>query len=153
MGKTMFLERSVEIDRPVAEVFNYVRFIGNHRHFNIWQMADPDMQVTSAGDDGEVGFVHSWDSRVRNVGAGSQEITEILGRERISYELRFERPMQATNYSNVHFLSLPRQRTRVTWDFSGDLVFPMSLFSFFLRRMLARDIDKNLANLKAILEK
>ncbi|WP_157976152.1 SRPBCC family protein [Lewinella sp. IMCC34191] len=146
------MERSVEIDRPVGDVFNYVRFIDNHRHFSIWQMADPDMEVTSTGEDGQVGYVHSWDSQVRKVGAGSQEITEILGRERISYELRFERPMRATNYSNVHFLSLPHEHTRVTWDFSGEIAFPMSLFSFFIRRMLARDIDKNLANLKDKLE-
>ena len=148
----MFLERSVEIDRPVGEVFNYVRFIENHKDFSVWHMADPDMTVTTTGKDGQVGFVHSWDSKLKKVGAGSQEITEIFGRERISYELRFVRPMQATNYSNVHFLSLPEKRTRVTWDFSGEMAFPMSLFSFFIKRMLGRDIQQNLDRLKAVLE-
>ena len=153
MGKQLFIERSVEIDRPVEDVFAFVRYLGNHDQFSVWQMQDPDMQVTTTGEDGTVGFVHRWDSRKKQVGAGSQEITELLGRERIGYELRFERPMQATNHSNMHFLSLPERHTRVTWDFRGETPFPMSLFSFFLKRMLSRDIDRSLANLKAILEK
>ena len=152
MGKMMFLERSVVIDRPVEEVFNYVRFIENHKDFSVWHMSDPEMKVTTTGEDGRVGFVHTWDSQLKNVGAGSQEITELLGRERISYELRFERPMKATNYSNVHFLTLPGNKTRVTWDFSGEMSFPFSLFSFFVKWMLGRDIQKNLDRLKANLE-
>ena len=152
MGKTLFLERSVVIDRPVEDVFSYVRFIENHKDFSVWHSADPDMVVSTSGEDGKVGFVHSWDSQMKKVGAGSQEITEMLGRERISYELRFERPMQTTNYSNVHFLSLPEQRTRVTWDFSGEMSFPMSLFAFVFKWMLGRDIQQNLNRLKAVLE-
>ncbi len=153
MSKTLYLQRSVEIDRPVEEVFNYVRFIDNHRHFSIWQMADPEMKVTTTGEDGQVGFVHSWDSDHRNVGAGSQEITEILGRDRISYELRFKRPMEATNYSQVHFFSLPDQRTRVSWDFTGEMKFPMSLLAFLIKWRLGKDLQRNLNNLKEVMER
>ena len=148
----LFIERSVEIDRPVEDVFAFVRYIGNHDQFSVWHMTDPDMQVTTTGEDGTVGYVHRWDSRMRNIGAGSQEITELLGREKIAYELRFERPMQATNYSEVHFLSLPDARTRVTWDFRGEMKFPMSLLSFVVKRMLGKDLQGNLDRLKQVLE-
>lgn len=152
MGKMLYIERSVEIDRPVEDVFAFVRYIGNHDQFSVWHRKDPDMQVTTTGEDGTVGFVHRWDSQVRNVGAGSQEITELLGREKIAYELRFERPMRATNFSEVRFLSLPAARTRVTWDFRGEMKFPMSLLSFFFQWMLGRDLQGNLNRLKQVLE-
>ena len=152
MGKTLFIERSVTIDRPVEDVFAFVRYIGNHDQFSIWHSSDPDVRVTTSGQDGTVGFVHHWDSQLKKVGAGSQEITELLGREKIAYELRFERPMRATNHSEVTFLSLPEARTRVTWNFRGDMKFPLSLLSFVLKRMLGNDLQGNLDRLKKVME-
>ena len=40
-------------------------------------MMDPDVKRTSKGSDGTAGFITYWDSQVKNVGKGEQEITQI----------------------------------------------------------------------------
>ena len=59
-------------------------------------MKDPDMKKSYSGIDGTKGFIYSWDRKDKNVGAGSQEITNIHEGSRIDYELIFLRPMQNT---------------------------------------------------------
>ncbi|MBE2289293.1 MAG: SRPBCC family protein, partial [Chitinophagaceae bacterium] len=93
--KKLNIERSVVINKPTEEVFNTIRLLRNHDHFNMWMMMDPDMKKEFRGNDGEVGFVYAWDStNQRNVGAGEQKIISIEPNRSISYELKFIRPMQ-----------------------------------------------------------
>lgn len=149
----MKIEKSTQIARPLVEVFAYLKQTKNQDNFSVWNMTDPTMNKKYLGTDGTVGFIYRWDSTNKNVGAGEQEITLIEEGKRIVYEIRFLRPMK--NVAKGYFIFSPvgNGGTSLSWIFDSPSVFPFSLLSPIFKRMLGKDMEKGLANLKGILEK
>lgn len=146
--------RDVTINKPVAEVFNYVKYIKNQDHFSKWNMTDPGMKKEYSGTDGTVGFVYSWDSQMDDVGKGDQEITAITQGQRIDMEIRFYRPFESTDYAYFTTQSAGENQTKVQWGFNGKIPYPMNLMLAFMNmdEMLGKDLATGLNNLKKILE-
>ena len=151
--RNMKIEKSVEVRRNSGDVFDYLRFTKNQDNFSVWNMADPSMKKEYSGNDGSVGFVYKWDSTNKNVGAGEQETTSVKDGKRIDFAIRFFRPMQNTGTSSYIISDLGNGRTKVEWVFDSPSKFPMSLFSPIFKKMLGKDLEKGLVNLKALLEK
>ena len=152
MAKEMFIEKSVVINKDVHEVFEFLKKTKNQDKFSVWNMKDPSMKKNYTGTDGTKGFVYAWDSKDKNVGAGEQEIKKIEEDTRIDYELRFKRPMQNIAQSSLITDKLHNNSASVTWTFACPTKFPMSLFSGFFKKILEKDIDKGLQNLKKLME-
>ena len=149
----MKIEKSTRIARPLPEVFAYLKQTKNQDNFSVWNMTDPSMNKNYRGNDGTVGFIYCWDSTNKNVGAGEQETTEIEEGKRIGYEVRFFRPMKNVGKVSFLFSSQESGETVVTWIFDSPSKFPYSLFAPIFKRMLGKDLEKGLVNLKSILEK
>lgn len=141
------------IKKPHTEVFNYVKHLKNQEKYSVWVMADPNIKINYQGTDGTVGFISSWTSENKNVGVGAQEIKSIKEGERYDVELRFEKPFKATNQAYTTTTPADGNHTKVTTVFTGRNPFPMNLMSFMIRKMLLKDMNQNMTNLKAILEK
>ena len=152
MGQ-MIIEKNVIINKSLDVVFNYLKQTKNQDSFSVWNMKDPTMKKTYFGTDGTAGFIYSWDSTDKNVGAGSQEITNIIENSRIDYMLRFERPMKNTGISSFILSKIDDNATSVTWNFISPTKFPFSLFAPIIKNMLGKQINMSLQNLKALLEK
>ena len=152
MAKEMKIEKSVTINKPLEEVFDYLKITRNQEKFSVWNMKDPGKKVTSSGTDGTVGYIYSWDSKDKNVGAGSQEIKQIVDNEKIVYEVRFDRPMKNVAETKFILRKVSESRTEVTWSFSGPTKFPMSLLAPLFKKMLEKDILTGLENLKKNLD-
>jgi hypothetical protein len=148
----MKIEKSIQINKNSGQVFNYLKMTKNQDNFSVWNMTDPNMKKTYNGIDGTVGFTYSWDSTMKNVGAGEQKITAIEEGRSIDYMIRFFRPMQNTGKSKFQITSSGNDSTSVVWIFDSPSKFPMSLFSPIFKRMLGKDIEKGLINLKTNLE-
>jgi uncharacterized protein YndB with AHSA1/START domain len=153
MAKDMVIEKNVSINKNINEVFNFLRQTKNQDKFSVWNMKDPNMKRDYSGTDGTKGFIYSWDSKDKNVGAGSQEIKNISEGNRIDYELRFTRPMQNIATSSFILTEVSDSNTSVTWTFQSPTKFPMSLFSPIFKNMLGKQLNQSLQNLKALLEK
>lgn len=153
MPKALTISAEVVIEKPCTEVFNFVKLIKNQEQYSVWVMADPNIKITYTGTDGTVGFISSWTSDNKNVGVGAQEIKTIKEGERYDVELRFEKPFKATNQAYTTTTPMGGNRTKVTTVFMGTNPFPMNLMIPMIKNMLLKDLNKNLANLKAILEK
>lgn len=149
----MKIEKSLDINRNSKEVFDYLKITKNQDNFSVWNMSDPSMKKTYQGTDGSVGFIYGWDSTNKNVGAGEQEIKGIDEGKRIDYEIRFFRPMQNTGISGFLINSKGINLTSVVWTFDSPTKFPFSLLSPIFKRMLGKDLEKGLGNLKTLLEK
>jgi hypothetical protein len=149
----MKIEKSTRIARPLPEVFSYLKQTKNQDNFSVWNMTDPTMNKEYRGTDGSVGFIYSWDSTNKNVGAGEQETTEIEEGKRIVYEVRFFRPMKNVGKVSFLFSGQENGETVVRWIFDSPSKFPYSLFAPIFKRMLGKDLEKGLVNLKGILEK
>ncbi|MGB5554358.1 MAG: SRPBCC family protein [Flavobacteriaceae bacterium] len=151
--KTYDVSRSIEINRPKNEVFEYLKYLKNMDEWSPWAKKDPDMQKRFTGTDGQPGAVSYWNGN-KAVGEGEQEIKKIVDGERIDSELRFLKPWKSTSdcYTKVENAG---NGTKVTWGFSGKNKFPMSIMSIFVSmdKMIGKDFEQGLSTLKQVLEK
>ncbi|HMI07706.1 MAG TPA: SRPBCC family protein [Flavobacterium sp.] len=152
--KSYSVKRSVLIDRPKQEVFDHVKLIRNSEKFSKWVMLDPNSKRTFSGTDGTIGYVYGWESDMKNVGAGEQEIKAIAEGEKIDYEIRFFRPFKGV--AQAYIATEPQKDgTEVTWVFDSSMKYPMNFMLLFMdfEKMLGKDMEESLQNLKVILEK
>lgn len=149
------VEREIVIEKPKAEVFDYVKYLKNQSNFSVWANMDPNMKTDYIGIDGEPGFVSAWESKNEEVGKGEQEIKKITEGERIDYELRFIIPFEATDNAYMTTESVSENQTKVKWGFDGKMPYPMNLMLLFIdmEDMLGKDLETGLQNLKRLLEK
>ena len=152
MPKEVALERSITINAPVSEVYDYARMLKNQEDFSVWVMADPNIQLEYSGVDGTVGATSSWVSDDKNVGVGEQEITALVENERIEVEVRFTEPMESVISAYNTFEETEDGQTLVTDGFTSTTPWPMNLLCPIIKNMLGKQIDQNLANMKANIE-
>ncbi len=151
--KEYLIKREVSINKPLSEVFNYIKYIKNQENYNKWVMMDPNMKKDYKGTDGTVGFVSAWDSDNKNVGKGEQEITTITDGKRIDLALRFKKPMESKGNAYMTTESTAPDQTKIEWVMHGNNPYPMNFMNLFMDNMLGKDLQMSLNNLKVILEK
>ena len=152
--KTYDVFRTVEISRPKEEVFNYLKSLKNMDDWSPWAKKDPNMEKKFTGTDGKVGCISYWNGN-KDVGEGEQEIKKIIDGERIDSELRFLKPFKSTSDCYMKVDDIGDGNTKVTWGFSGNNKFPMTILSLFksMDSMVGPDFEEGMASLKEILEK
>jgi hypothetical protein len=92
------------------------------------------------------------DSQMDEVGQGCQTITS-LDNKSIKMDLMFKRPFESVAKAAILFEEVSANETKVTSEFYGNESFPKNIMPFYLGRFFIKDaIDKNLSNLKNILE-
>jgi hypothetical protein len=153
--KEYAVEREIVINKPKAEVFEYIKNIKNQDYYSVWNRKDPAMIKEARGIDGTVGFVAAWDSKMEDVGKGEQEIKKIVEGERIDMELRFLAPFEATDNAYMSTEAVSENQTKVKWGFNGKMPYPMNIMLLFMdmEKMLGDDLQKGLDELKVIQEK
>lgn len=147
LPKTFTSEREITINKPVSEVYSYLKFIKNQDNYGVWQLSDPNMEKSYEGTDGTVGFKYSWNSE--EMGKGSQTITKIEENSRFETKLDFGFGEPATAYF-ITEASSPSQ-TKVLWGIIGKSPWPWNIVSYFYD--MGNDFDTGLQNLKKELEK
>ncbi len=150
--KTYTVSTSITIDKPQQEVFDYVKIIKNQENYSEWVMADPNIAMTYTGTDGTVGFIAAWNSKDDNVGEGSQQITAVTN-DRVDVDLKFVRPFEGEHKAATIAKAVSENQTVVTSEFYGSDSYPMNIMSIIGKSMIRETQEKNMKNLKAILEK
>ncbi|WP_445955289.1 SRPBCC family protein [Yeosuana sp.] len=152
--RTYEVSRSIVINKPHFDVFQYLKFIKNQDHWSPWKKKDPDMKQEFYGIDGEVGFIAKWNGN-SEVGSGEQEITHIVNNQRIETRLVFFKPWKSESNAFMFVEDLGKMQTKVTWGFSGNVKFPANLFMLFynMDKTVGKDFEEGLINLKSLLEK
>ncbi|OSZ76893.1 hypothetical protein CAP36_10685 [Chitinophagaceae bacterium IBVUCB2] len=147
------VEKQITISKAKQEVFNYLKLLKNQEYYSIWVMKDPNIKLVYTGNDGTVGATSAWTSDDKNVGVGEQEIKKITDGESMEVEIRFKKPFQATNNAVTTVSSAGNGQTTVSNLFYGKSKFPMNFSNLFMGKLVGKDMQKNLENLKVILEK
>ena len=151
--KEFSLEKQITINKPKPEVFNYVKLLKNQEYYSVWVMKDPNIRLVYGGTDGTVGASSSWESNDKNVGIGAQEIIKMKEGESFETEIRFKKPFEATNYAVTTVSDAGNGQTKISTTFSGKSKFPMNVMNLFMAKLVGNDMQKNLENMKANLEK
>ena len=150
--KDHYVRREIIINAPRQKVFEFLRLLENQDKFNKHAMAGPDRQREYKGKDGEVGFIYAWKGN-KAAGEGEKEIKNIIEGKRIETEIRFVKPMAATSTIIMDLDSISDNQTKVSWINAGRLNYPLNIMVPMMERMLPKDMDISLNNLKNLLEK
>lgn len=152
MKKVHYVKREIIINAPLQKVFDYIRLIKNQEEFSKWAAEDENRKKEFKGTDGTVGFIYSWSGN-KNAGEGQKEIKDIIEGKRIETEMRFVKPMAAVAHVVMETEALSDHQTRVSWSNESTLFYPLNIMVPMIEKMIAKEMDVSLKNLKSILEK
>jgi Polyketide cyclase / dehydrase and lipid transport len=152
--KGMKATREIVINKPNAEVFNYIKQLKNQDNYSKWGSMDPNMKKEYRGTDATVGFVSAWEGN-KKVGAGEQEIKGIVEGSRLNTELRFIKPFKSIAQSSMTTEAVNENSTKVSWGFEGNMNYPMNVMKLFMNmeKSIGNDFSTGLSNLKTLMEK
>jgi hypothetical protein len=150
LPRTVVVERSVEISRPVPEVYGVLNSFERFNEWSPWFDDDPQAVYTQSGPPSGVGARYAWKGN-QAVGEGSQTITASVPDRQVDIALAFgEGPPALIRYT----LEATSAGTRLTWRFEADLGFNpvMRWFGLMFDSMIGTDYAEGLAQLKRVLE-
>jgi hypothetical protein len=152
MSDTFRITRSITVEAPPTAVLAQLTDFRQWVHWSPWEQVDPGMSREYSGAESGVGAKYAWSGN-KKAGRGAMEITRVDEPREVEVRLDFEKPMKTTN--TVTFELVPEGRsTRVIWTMVGK----HTLFSRvggalgFLDKLLGRDFEKGLNQLKAVSE-
>lgn len=151
--KKYHVNRSIEINKPLPDVFDFIKYVKNQDYWSPWDHKDPDIKKEYLGEDGEVGFVSSWKGN-KQVGEGEQEITAIYVNDRMESQLRFLKPWKSESDAYIKVDEINAGTTKLTWGFSGINKPPGNVFMLFFNmdKTIGKDFEEGLVALKKHLE-
>lgn len=147
------VQRSIVINKPITEVFSYLKYIKNQDEWSPWKKKDPNMKQHYIGTDGEVGFVSKWEGN-KEVGTGEQELISITENRSVISQLRFYKPWKSQSDAYITVKEIDESTTNVVWGFSGENKPPSNIFFLFFNmdKTVGKDFEEGLNDLKTILE-
>jgi hypothetical protein len=145
--------RSATMAAPAEEVFSHVNDFHKWNAWSPWAKLDPDAKNSFEGSEAGEGAVFRWSGN-DEVGEGSLTILESKPNEHIGMKLEFIRPFPDSCLTEFDFQPAGNE-TKVTWTMLGrhpGFVSKAFCFVMNMDKMIGRDFDKGLANIKAIVE-
>jgi uncharacterized protein YndB with AHSA1/START domain len=146
------VERSATIKAPPEKVMAYLNDFHQWTAWSPWEKLDPGMQRTFEGSASGTGAVYAWSGNDK-VGQGRMEITGSAPTQ-LDIKLDFVKPFASSNHT-VFKLQPQGDSTVVTWTMTGPSQFVTKLMGVFasMDKMVGKDFEKGLAQLKAAAEK
>lgn len=150
MPKAYNVEKSIVINKPVKEVMNRIANLNDYALWNPWQQSDPTAIKTITGTAGTPGHKYAWEGK--KVGVGSLTLNR-MDDSHIYFDLEFLKPWKSKAKDNWQFESLGSNETKVTWQNSGQLPWPMArMMGPMISKGLNRQFGIGLDNLKKLCE-
>jgi uncharacterized protein YndB with AHSA1/START domain len=147
------VQRATRIDAPPEKIFAYINDFHRWESWSPYEKLDPDMKRSFSGADSGTGAVYEWAGSSK-VGQGRMEITEAPAPSKVAIKLDFLKPFEA---HNVATFTLEPQggATNVTWAMDGPTPYMAKVIHLFVSmdRMVGRDFETGLSNLKAVAER
>ena len=149
---TFRVQRSTVINAPPDKIFSFVSDFRRWTAWSPWEKIDPNLVRTYRGPGEGTGAVYEWEGN-NEVGTGGMEIIQTAHPSKILIKLDFFKPFEAHNFAE--FTLMPRgDSTNITWAMYGPQPFIAKIMSLFfsMDRMVGRQFETGLANLKSITE-
>jgi len=142
--------RSTLVAAPPEKIYALVADPRGWKAWSVWNRRDPAMQIVYSGPPTGVGAAWEWKSQ--SEGDGKMTFTAAEPGKKVAFDLFFP-DFGTTSHGELSFAP-EASGTRVTWTMNGDMgrnpVFRWMALA--MDRMVGKDFDAGLANLKAIAE-
>ena len=151
--KTLSVQREATVKAPAEKIFPLIDDFHQWGAWSPYEKKDPAMKRTYGGAESGKGAVYAWDGN-SNVGSGRMEILESSAPSKIVIKLDFFKPFEGHN--TAEFTMLPQgDATCLTWLMRGPAPLMSRVMQVFidLDKMIGRDFEAGLANLKQLTEK
>ena len=149
---TFRVQRSTSIKAAPEKIFSLVNDLRSHGSWSPWEKKDPAMKRTYSGAASGKGAVYEWDGN-KNIGQGRMEITD-TSPSKVVFKMDFIKPFEAHNIAEIA-MEPKGDVTNVTWAIYGPSPYVSKVMSLVcnIDKMIGREFDTGLANLKTITEK
>jgi len=147
------VERKAIVKADPGKVFPCINDFHNWAAWSPFEKLDPNMKKTFSGAGSGKGAVYEWNGN-NKAGTGRMEILESSVPNKIRIKLDFLKPFEGHNTSE--FTMSPKgDSTEVTWAMFGHSAFPAKIMHVFVSmdKLMGKDFETGLANLKAVAEK
>ncbi|HUK55896.1 MAG TPA: SRPBCC family protein [Nitrospiria bacterium] len=150
---TFRVRRSASIKAPPERIFALINDFHRWGAWSPWEKMDPAMQRIHSGASDGKGAVYEWEGN-NKVGKGRMEITESSPPSQVTIKLDFIKPFEGHNVAEFT-LEPEGDTTKVTWAMHGPLPYMAKVIHVFFNmdRIVGKDFETGLANLKTIAEK
>lgn len=150
LPKTYHIEKTIVIKRSTGEVMNRIGNLNDYSLWNPWQQADPSSVKTITGTPNTTGHKYSWQGK--KTGVGSLTLAS-MDEKHIHFDLEFLKPWKSKAKDNWLFEKWGDGETKVTWENSGELPWPMArLMGPIINKNLSHQFGIGLDNLKKLCE-
>jgi uncharacterized protein YndB with AHSA1/START domain len=154
---TFSVRRAAVVKAPPEKIFPLISDFHQWATWSPWENKDPAMNRTYTGSERGKGAVYAWEGN-KNVGSGRMEILDASLPSNIVIKLDFLKPFEAHN--TAEFTMLPQgdaagPTTSINWVMHGPAPFMSKVMQVFMNmdRMIGKDFEIGLANLKRLAEK
>lgn len=150
---TFSVQRSATVKAAPEKVFAVLNDFRRWTEWSPWEKLDPAMQRTLGGAPSGKGATYAWEGNSQ-AGVGRMEIIESVPARKVGIQLDFIKPFESHNIAE--FTLTPQgDATRVDWRMHGPAPFITKLMQVFVNmdRMIGKDFEDGLANLKAVAER
>jgi len=150
---TFSVQRATTVKAPPERIFPLINDFHQWATWSPYENKDPAMKRSYSGTASGKGAVYAWEGN-KNVGSGRMEILDASAPAKIVIKLDFFTPFEGHN--TAEFTMLPQgDATNVTWLMYGPLPFMGKIMHVFVNmdRMVGKDFEIGLANLKRVTEK
>lgn len=148
LPSTFDVSRTININGPKRAVFSQVNDFKNWEAWSPWKAKDSTMTFKYADQTAGKGASYSWTSD--ESGNGNMQITDIKGMDTLRTAINFEGMDPAKGYWYLN--EVGKNRTQVTWGFSGEFDFFSRFMGLFMEGMVAPDFENGLGNIKYLVE-
>jgi len=146
------VQRTASIKAPPEKIFALINDLKGWPAWSPYEKKDPAMKRTLSGAATGTGAIYEWQGN-KEVGKGKMEIADTTSPSKVVIKLDFLEPFEAHNIAEFD-LQGKGESTDVTWAIYGPSPFITKLMSVFfdMDKMIGRDFEVGLANLKAVAE-
>ena len=149
---TFRIERATSIQAAPGKVFPLINDFHSWGEWSPWEKIDPELKRTYSGAAAGPGAVYEWQGN-KKVGQGRMEIMESTPASRIVIKLDFLKPFEA-HHTAEFTLTGHGDSTNVNWAMHGrqPYMFKVMTMFFSMDKMVGKDFEAGLANMKRIAE-
>jgi hypothetical protein len=147
------VERSATIHAPADLVYAHLADLKSFGEWSPWDKRDPAMKKTYSASTTGVGATYSWQGN-KEVGSGRMTITLAKPPTQVRERLEFIEPFASVADVGFDVVPAGADEVKATWSMDGHSNFVMKGMGVFMDmdKMIGKDFDDGLANLKRIVE-